>query len=96
MPDGRWQTIVPDAGAFGGMARTMTVDLTGLLAGPDCRLRLTSNLEIYYDQVFLARDAGRDKVQDPCSVPSAGGRVAPRRFRAGVFSGWPAAADLRL
>ena len=36
-PDGRWQTIVPDAGAFGGMARTMTVDLTGLLSGPACR-----------------------------------------------------------
>lgn len=52
-PDGQWQTIVADAGAFGGMARTMTVDLTGLIAGPDCRLRLSSNLEIYYDQIFL-------------------------------------------
>lgn len=63
MPDGQWKTIVPDAGAFGGAARTMTVDMTGLLAGPGCRLRLTSNLEVYYDQVFLARDAGRDKVR---------------------------------
>jgi tetratricopeptide (TPR) repeat protein len=61
-PDGRWQTIVPDAGAFGGMARTMTVDLTGLISGPACRLRLTSNLEIYYDQVFLARDVGPERV----------------------------------
>ena len=63
MPDGHWQTIVPDAGAFGGMARTMTVEVTGLLAGPDCRLRLSSNLELYYDQVFLARDVGQDKVK---------------------------------
>ena len=63
MPDGRWQTIVPDAGAFGGMARTMTVDLTGLVSGTPCRLRLTSNLEIYYDQLFLARDLGLRNVQ---------------------------------
>ncbi len=53
-PDGTWRTIVPDAGAFGGMARTMTVDLTGLVSGPQCRLRLSSNLELYYDQAFLA------------------------------------------
>jgi tetratricopeptide (TPR) repeat protein len=53
-PDGQWKNIVPDAGAFGGMARMITIDLTGLVRGPDCRLRLTSNLEIYYDQAFLA------------------------------------------
>ncbi|MBK8478970.1 MAG: hypothetical protein IPL39_22600 [Opitutaceae bacterium] len=46
--DGQWQTIVPDAGALGGASRTMTVDLTGLLEGGACRLRLTSNLEIFY------------------------------------------------
>ena len=63
LPDGRWQTIVPDAGAPGGMARTMTVDLTGLATGPDCRLRLTSNLEIYYDQVFLGLTRGADRVR---------------------------------
>jgi len=62
MPDGHWQTIVADAGAFGGMARTMTVDMTGLLTGPSCRLRLTSNLELYYDQLFVARDVGRGGV----------------------------------
>lgn len=53
-PDGTWTTIVPDAGAFGGLARTMTVDLTGLVGGPQCRLRLSSNLELYYDQAFIA------------------------------------------
>lgn len=63
MPNGRWQTIVPDAGAPGGMARTMTVDLTGLASGPDCRLRLTSNLEVFYDQVFLAQIAERERAK---------------------------------
>jgi hypothetical protein len=61
--DGRWKTIVPDAGAFGGAARTMTVDLTGWVGGRDCQLRLTSNLEIFYDQVFLGQVIGHDQVQ---------------------------------
>jgi hypothetical protein len=55
--DGSWQTIVADAGAFGGIARTMTVNLTGLVSGPWLRLRLTSNLELYYDHAFLALTA---------------------------------------
>jgi Tfp pilus assembly protein PilF len=61
-PDGTWQTIVPDAGAFGGMARTMTTDLTGLAGGGSCRLRLTSNLEMFYDQIFVARVSGAESV----------------------------------
>jgi hypothetical protein len=63
MPDGQWKIIVPDAGAMGGMDRTMTVELTGLVGGPECRLRLSSNLEIYYDQIFLAVPAARDQVK---------------------------------
>jgi hypothetical protein len=62
MPDGEWETVVPDVGTFGGMGRTMTVELTGLAHGPGCRLRLTSNLEIYYDQLCLARDLGAESV----------------------------------
>jgi hypothetical protein len=53
--DGRWETVVPDAGAPGGMARTMTIDLTGQIAPETRRLRLTTNLEIGYDRIFVAR-----------------------------------------
>jgi hypothetical protein len=65
-PDGQWQTLVRDAGALGGMSRTMTVNLTGLASGPDCRLRLITNLEIYYDQMFLGCDLGRGRVTTHC------------------------------
>lgn len=61
--NGQWEAIVPDAGALGGMARTMTVDLTGLVGGGACQLRLTSNLEIYYDQIFLGVPAARSEVK---------------------------------
>ncbi len=60
--DGSWHTIVPDAGALNGMSRTMTADLTSLVGGGSCRLRLTSNLEIYYDQIFLGRPLPRERV----------------------------------
>ena len=59
---GRWQTIVPDGGAPGGMARTMTIRLTGELTPATRKLRLTTNLEVFYDQIFVARQSGRDTV----------------------------------
>ena len=59
---GQWQTIVADGGAPGGVGRMFTIPLTGQVGGTRCRLRLTTNFEICYDQVFLARDAGRSQV----------------------------------
>ncbi len=56
--DGRWETIVPDAGAPGGMGRTIAIDLTGKLPADKCVLRISTNLEIYYDQAFIAADHG--------------------------------------
>jgi hypothetical protein len=60
--DGRWLTIVPDGGVPGGMARWMTIDLTGQLPPGSCKLRLTTNLELYYDAIFLARPARTDRL----------------------------------
>jgi hypothetical protein len=77
--DGSWHPIVPDAGAFGGMGRTMTVDVTGLVSGPSCRLRLTTNLEISYDQVFAARDAGRSQA-NVHALPVAAADLHPFGF----------------
>ncbi|MCB1126451.1 MAG: ASPIC/UnbV domain-containing protein, partial [Verrucomicrobiae bacterium] len=59
--EGAWQTIVPDAGVPGGMARMFTVDLTGRLRHTR-RLRLTTNLELCYDQIFIARVLGPERV----------------------------------
>ena len=58
--DGKWRAVVPDGGAPGGMGRMMTINLTGRLAGGTGRMRLTTNLEIYYDAIFLARQAGKE------------------------------------
>ncbi len=52
---GQWRTLEPDAGVPGGMDRMMAVDLSGKVRAGTRKLRLTTNLEVFYDQVFLAR-----------------------------------------
>jgi hypothetical protein len=59
---GEWARVVPDAGAPGGMGRTMTIELTGKLPAGTRKLRLTTNLEISYDQIFIARDVGTNGI----------------------------------
>ena len=72
--DGQWETIVPDGGAPGGTARMMTIDLSGKVDGATRKLRLTTNLEIYYDQVFISRHVGLAQVKIQ-SVPLAGAEL---------------------
>ncbi len=59
-PGGSWKTVVPDGGVPGGMARTMTIELTGQLPSDWRRMRLTTNLEVCYDQIFLACPQDRE------------------------------------
>ncbi len=53
-PDGGWETIDPHPGYPAGLPRMMTVDLTGKVSDPRCVLRLTTNMELYWDQAFVA------------------------------------------
>lgn len=81
---GAWKTIIPDAGGPGGMGRTFTIDLTGKLSetvSPEhalnpsgeplalsTRLRVSTNMDISYDQMFIAVDRGTKDVETR-SVP---------------------------
>jgi len=53
LPDGAWQRIPGEAGFPAGLERTIVVDLTGKLPPGAHRIRLVSNLEIYWDQVLV-------------------------------------------
>ncbi len=53
LPDGTWKTIPGEAGFPAGLERTIVVDLTGKLPAGTRRIRLNSNLEIYWDQVLI-------------------------------------------
>ena len=53
LPDGSWQRIPGEAGFPAGLERTIIVDLTGKLPPGVRRIRLMTNLEIYWDQVLI-------------------------------------------
>jgi tetratricopeptide (TPR) repeat protein len=53
MPDGSWKRILDDAGFPAGLERTIVVDLTGRMPAGAHRIRLVSNLEIFWDQVAI-------------------------------------------
>ena len=53
MPDGSWKRIADDVGFPAGLERVITVDLSGKLPAGTHRIRLVSNLEIYWDQVLI-------------------------------------------
>jgi tetratricopeptide (TPR) repeat protein len=62
MSDGSWKRIVEDMGFPAGLPRTIVVDLTGKLP-PDARkIRITTNLQIYWDRVRV--DNGPEVASD--------------------------------
>ncbi len=52
--DGTWEVIDANPGFPAGLPRMMALDLTGKLGGGRCVLRLTTNMECYWDQAFVA------------------------------------------
>ena len=55
-PDGTWFTAYENLGFPSGKAKTILIDLEGLFApGASRRVRLHTNLEIYWDQLQIAR-----------------------------------------
>ena len=57
LPDGSWQRIPGEAGFPAGLERTIVVDLTGKLPPGTRRIRLMTNLQIYWDQVLIDNHA---------------------------------------
>ena len=59
----KWVRVVDDLGFPAGGARTMTADLTGKLPQGTRRIRLTTNLQIYWDNILISRTS-QDQSQD--------------------------------
>lgn len=58
VPDasGEWREVRPFIGFPGGKTKTIAVDLSGVFLTADYRLRIATNLEIYWDQAFFTLD----------------------------------------
>jgi tetratricopeptide (TPR) repeat protein len=60
LPNGTWQRVLDDAGFPAGLERTIIVDLSGKLPAGTRRVRLMTNLQIYWDQVLIDQSEGAE------------------------------------
>jgi tetratricopeptide (TPR) repeat protein len=71
MPDGSWRRIAENAGFPAGLERTIVVDLSGKLPAGARRIRLMSDLEIYWDQVLVDQSANAQATTAELSLARA-------------------------
>jgi hypothetical protein len=60
---GRWVVVEPSLGFPSGKDKTMVIDLAGRFPTRDHHVRIRTNLQIYWDHVFVAGDAARSEVR---------------------------------
>ena len=53
---GDWETVIDNLGFPKGKNKTMIFDLTGKFIVADYRVRIRTNMEIYWDHIFMATD----------------------------------------
>jgi len=74
---GQWVALMREVGYPAGVNHVMTVDLTGQLRSTDRVLRVRSNMELYWDRVFLARHLAQASVK----LTEVAARSADLHFR---------------
>lgn len=78
LADGSWARIADDVGFPAGLERTIVVDLTGKLPAGARRVRLKTNLQIYWDQVLV--DQSADAEARTAEAPLAQARLHFRGY----------------
>ena len=79
--NGKWIRVVDDMGFPAGLPRTTVADLTGKLPLGTRRLRITTNLQIYWDQILVDTTPDQPQVINASDVPLAHARLS--------FHGYP-------
>jgi len=54
--NGKWRTAIANLGFPSGKDKTMVIDLAGKFPTADHHVRISTNLQIYWDQAFVARE----------------------------------------
>jgi hypothetical protein len=57
---GKWVRVIDDMGFPAGLPKTITVDLSGKLPVGATRIRITTNLQIYWDNILIDRSPQND------------------------------------
>ena len=71
--DGKWKRVIEDMGFPAGGPRTMTADLTDKLPVGTRKIRLTTNLQIYWDNILIDRTPQSMHGRHPERSRSSGG-----------------------
>ncbi len=70
--NGKWRTAIPSLGFPSGKDKTMVIDLGGKFLTADHHVRIRTNMQIYWDEAFVARDLADDGTKvttlDPISA----------------------------
>jgi tetratricopeptide (TPR) repeat protein len=79
-PSGRWVKGIDQIGVPIGRPQTVAADLTGIFKGPSRRVRITTNMRIYWDEIRVADivDAARSQVE----LPPSSAQLRERGFSA--------------
>ena len=105
---GQWRTVIADLGFPAGKNKTIIADLTGKLLRGDTRVRIRTNMEIYWDRAFVAATASASPVTVTTLRPAAadlhyrgfsrmyrkGGRYGPQWYDYDSVSREPAWAPI--
>jgi len=72
-PNGKWKRVIDDMGFPAGGPRTMTADLTGRLPRGTQKIRITTNLQVYWDNILVSRTPQSGNGRHPERSRSSGG-----------------------
>ncbi|HEX4231913.1 MAG TPA: tetratricopeptide repeat protein [Bryobacteraceae bacterium] len=70
---GQWKTVIQDMGMPAGKPKTIAVDLTGKFLSVSRKVRIVTNLCVYWDEIFLSENTAPAEVKlTPVDAESAG------------------------
>ena len=67
--NGQWRTAIADIGFPSGKDKTIVVDLAGKFPATDHHVRVRTNMQIYWDQAFVASDVTSSPVKFTTLTP---------------------------
>ncbi len=68
--NGKWKRVIDDMGFPAGGPRTMTADLSGKLPLGTNKIRITTNLQVYWDSILIDRNTQVAPAQRRSRVPA--------------------------
>ena len=80
LPDGSWKRVINDMGFPAGLPRTIVVDLSGKLPPGTRRIRLVTNLQIYWDQALIDNGPEATQLMRQTELPLAAAHLAFRGY----------------